>query len=224
MNARVPDVPRLTGVLLADDPASWSAAGFVVDDGCVQVGPVTVVLGSASATPQLAFDRAHPTGAAHLDGVLWTVRPASTAVAPAHPNGIDGFDHLVITAPSLERVREAVTGAGFEIRRERATRIAGTDATQLFAFAGGVLLEIAAMTAPSEVAAVGAEPATVWGISLTAPDIDATAAWFGDDCGPVNQAVQPGRRIATVRHRNLGLSMSLALMTARRRGPTGDQQ
>ena len=56
-------------------------------------------------------------------------------------------------------------------------------------------------------------PSTLWGITYTVADIDATAAFFGDRTGPVKDAVQPGRRITTLRHRDLGMSVHTAVIS-----------
>lgn len=57
-------------------------------------------------------------------------------------------------------------------------------------------------------------PAFFWGLALVAPDLDATVAELGGDrVGEARAAVQPGRRIATLR-RSAGLSAPVALMTA----------
>jgi hypothetical protein len=44
--------------------------------------------------------------------------------------------------------------------------------------------------------------------------IDATAAYFGDRTAPVKDAVQPGRRITTLRHHELGISVRSAMISA----------
>ncbi|MEI2650761.1 MAG: hypothetical protein V9G12_01030 [Microthrixaceae bacterium] len=81
----------------------------------MQFGGLTLVCAADGSAPVLGFDR--PTD---LDGAPSNVVAAPTEdAAPAHPNGIDGFDHVVIMAPHLDRVRAGVRAAGFEIRRER---------------------------------------------------------------------------------------------------------
>ncbi len=45
-------------------------------------------------------------------------------------------------------------------------------------------------------------------------DIDATASFFGDHTSPVKDAVQPGRRITTLRHHELGMSVRTAMISA----------
>jgi hypothetical protein len=51
-----------------------------------------------------------------------------------------------------------------------------------------------------------------WGLAFLAPDLDATVAARGEQAGEIRDAVQPGRRIATLR-RSAGLSVPVALMT-----------
>ena len=202
--------PALVEVRIGDAPGAWTDAGFVVDGSRIQLGPLTVVCSADGTAPVLGFD-----GPVDLDGVPSVVvgsgAPAARPEAERHPNGIDGFDHVVVMAPHLERVRQAVLAAGLEIRRERSARLGDSDITQLFVWAGSVLLEIVAP-------AGGDDPggaSQVWGLAATASDLDATAQWFGDRIGRPRAAVQAGRRIATIRHRDLGIGLQLAVMSAR---------
>ena len=56
-------------------------------------------------------------------------------------------------------------------------------------------------------------PAWFWGLVINVEDLDAAAEHIGPDgIGAVTPAVQPGRRIATVRA-ELGLGVPVALMT-----------
>jgi hypothetical protein len=55
-------------------------------------------------------------------------------------------------------------------------------------------------------------PAFFWGLAFVAPDLDATVAGLGGRVSEVRAAVQPGRRIATLR-RSAGLSVPVALIT-----------
>ncbi len=54
--------------------------------------------------------------------------------------------------------------------------------------------------------------ARLWGISFLVADMDATAAFLGDLLGTPRDAVQPGRRIATLR-REAGLGPAIAFMS-----------
>ena len=59
----------------------------------------------------------------------------------------------------------------------------------------------------------GDRPAFFWGLAFLAPDLEATVAGLGDRVGEIRPAVQPGRRIATLR-RSAGLSLQLAIMSS----------
>ncbi|MFN8052364.1 MAG: hypothetical protein U0Q22_13040 [Acidimicrobiales bacterium] len=205
--------PALVRLTIPDEPEAWAAAGFAVVDSSVRLGPLELVCDpSIGNEPSFGFDAPHPLGLDTLAGLAWeTISPepaAPSTGAPPHPNGIDGVDHLVIMVPDLDVARDGLVGAGLEIRRERSATIGADAVTQLFAWAGDVLLEV--------VAPVGrGTDARLWGLALTAADLDATAAWFGDRCSPPRDAVQPGRRIATVRHEILGMAFTLAVMDRR---------
>ena len=60
-------------------------------------------------------------------------------------------------------------------------------------------------------------PARFWGITVAVADIDAAAGTLGERLGAVKDAVQPGRRIATVRPEASG-GLPLALITQRAPG------
>jgi hypothetical protein len=57
-----------------------------------------------------------------------------------------------------------------------------------------------------------AGPARFWGLTLIASDLDALAERLGDRLRPIKDAVQPGRRIATL-DRSAGLRTNVAFMT-----------
>jgi hypothetical protein len=55
------------------------------------------------------------------------------------------------------------------------------------------------------------QPLGFWGLVVTVNDLDALADRLGEHLGPIKPAVQPGRRIATVRP-SAGLTTNLAFM------------
>jgi len=55
-------------------------------------------------------------------------------------------------------------------------------------------------------------PSRFWGLAFGVDDLDRCAAYLGDRLGEPRDAVQPGRRIATLR-REAGLSPGIAFMT-----------
>ena len=140
-----------------------------------------------------------------VDGLAF--QAAGEAAPPAeHPAGVVAVDHVVVSTPDLERTFAALEGAGFELRR---VREAGPTARQGFYVLGDAVLEVVGPREPE-----GDGPAVFWGLVLVAGDLDRTAAELGSLLGTPRDAVQPGRRIATVR-REAGLGTAVALMTPR---------
>jgi alpha-beta hydrolase superfamily lysophospholipase len=54
----------------------------------------------------------------------------------------------------------------------------------------------------------------LWGLALLAPDLDRTVGALAPHAGAVRDAVQQGRRIATL-ERSAGLAVPVALMSPR---------
>ncbi|HEV8152966.1 MAG TPA: hypothetical protein VGP78_08540, partial [Solirubrobacteraceae bacterium] len=119
--------------------------------------------------------------------------------------GAMAVDHVVAATPHVDRTLGALRRAGLEPRR---VREAG-EARQAFYVLGTALLELAGPASPS-----GDGPAALWGLVVVVEDLDALAARLGDELGTIRDAVQPGRRIATLR-RSAGVSTALAFLTPR---------
>lgn len=205
---------------VADPPDAWTRAGFSVDSsgdpGAVcRIGGVRIRLigrdrgigivgwSLRGLPPDIPVD--------DLDGIP-TTRSAITAAAPAmHPNGVIAIDHAVLFSPDLGRTVQCLAGIGVHPRRERDGELGGRSIRQIFFRLGDVIIEV--VGAPET---TGEGPSALWGITYVVADIDATATFFGDHTAPVKDAVQPGRRITTLRHRDLGMSVRTAMISARR--------
>jgi hypothetical protein len=111
----------------------------------------------------------------------------------------------VAFTPDLDRTVGALEAAGLECRRIR--QVPGSEVRQAFFVLETALLEVGGPLGD-------AGPARFWGITLVVDDLDHAAAVLGERLGPAKDAVQPGRRIATVRKR-AGLGLPVALMTPR---------
>jgi hypothetical protein len=59
----------------------------------------------------------------------------------------------------------------------------------------------------------GDDPASFFGLAHTVDDLDHAAELLGPSLGSAKDAVQEGRRIATLRHKQLGLSVATAFMS-----------
>ncbi len=190
------DPPALDGLTVGGGADAWRTAGFTVVDGRIRMGEVTVGLtGEPGGIEAWALPA--------VDGILHdAVDPL--AEHPAHANTTTSIDHVVVASPDLDRTTEALGAAGIELRR---TRDAGRMEQRFFRI-GEVILEL--------IGTPGAHddgPATFWGVALTVDDLDAAATLLGDDLGPITDAVQRGRRIATLRHEALGLGVPIAFLT-----------
>lgn len=188
---------------VADSPDAWQAIGFEIDDDVCQVGTVRIRLGGDGTGITGWTLRDVPAGLTDVDGVP----TASSATLPeesdTHPNGVTRIDHLVFMTPDLPRTTGALVALGLDVRRERD---AGTF-QQVFFRLGEVILELVGPQQP------GPGPASLWGLTFAVDDLDATAAFLGDRVGQVKDAVQPGRRITTLRGKAIGISPAVAFMS-----------
>jgi hypothetical protein len=198
---------------VADPPESWAALGFEVEgDACV-LGEVRIRLAGVEAGKGLTGWSLRDFSGEELDGLPTATsdRPPP-AGQPAHPNGIAAIDHVVAISSDLDRTVAALQGAGLDLRRIREEPTPAGAPRQAFFRLGAVILEVVQAPAEAIERTGGDRPAFFWGLALLAPDLDATVTGLGDRAGEIRPAVQPGRRIATLR-RSAGLSVPVALMT-----------
>jgi hypothetical protein len=208
--------PTIDEIVIGDDPEAWAGAGFTVDDdGMCRVGQVRLQLVGRQDGPGIQGwsmrDLHDPApGFDRLDGL--PTRPSSAPVPePAqHPIGALGIDHVVVASPDRTRTTTALEQVGFRALRVRQTDSYGAPMSQTFFRAGEVIIELVSLDEPGP----GADgPTGFFGLALTVADLEAAAARLGPGLGPIKPAVQAGRRIATLRHRDLGLSVATALMS-----------
>ncbi len=200
-----PDARALAALTVSGDLAAWSAAGFAVDDDGLQLGSVRIRTADTPGVDGIVAWSLTGVDDGVIDGLL-TLHPGRPpAPAPAaHPNTTTAIDHLVVASPDLDRTTEALAAVGIDLRRVRdAGRV-----EQRFFRIGEVILELIGRPGGAEPG-----PAAFWGLALTVADIDAAAALLGDRLGPVTDAVQPGRRIATLRHEAVGVPVPVAFLS-----------
>jgi hypothetical protein len=209
--------PTIDELVLADEPDRWSALGFEVADGCCELGAVRLTFTQASpgSVRGLMSWSLRDLEETNLDGLSTSrserlVRPP----APAQPNGVLAIDHIVVSSPSFDRSVSALQTAGLDLRRVREEPTPAGAPRQAFFRLGNEILELVAEPEQVIERAGGPDrPARFWGLALLAGDLERTVEAIGGHAGPIRSAVQPGRRIATVR-RSAGLAIPLALMSA----------
>jgi hypothetical protein len=201
-------------ILVGDPREAWEAAGFAVDDdGTCRIGSVRVRLVGRDGGKRIRGWSLRGAPAARLaDGSLDDIpTTASTAepTAPAtHPNGARYIDHVVLLTPDLARTTEALGSIGLQPRGERDTDTYGAPMRQVFFRMGEVILELI-----GQVDTAGQGAPGFFGLAITVDDLDALAHLLGEHLGRPKDAVQEGRRIATLRHREVGMSVATAFMT-----------
>ena len=201
-------------ITVADPPETWAAAGFMVDaDGVCRIGSVRVrLVGRDQGKRILGWSlRGAPEGSfadGSLDGIPTTASTADPCEPAEHEIGATYIDHVVLLSPDLHRTVKALESIGVDARNERDTDTYGAPMRQVFFRLGEVILElIGSPDAPGE-----GDPG-FFGLAHTVTDLDGLAARLGEGLGSIKDAVQPGRRIATLRHREFGMSVATALMT-----------
>jgi hypothetical protein len=219
-----PAQPVLVGLDVGGDGDAWRAAGFAVDasdigdnadtDEHVDIGCVRLRLGAPargiSAWTLTGVQGVHGGDEIdEIDGLATRGGIAAEATPAVHPNGATLIDHLVVATPDDARTLAALEMLGFEIRRVRDDARPGV--RQTFLRAGEVVIEVVTATAGTR---DPSGPARFFGIACTVADLDACAQLLGDALGPIADAVQPGRRIATLRGKAIGLDVPIAFMSA----------
>lgn len=184
---------ELAELSVADDPHAWRDAGFSVqDDGRCRIGTVDVRLAGPAAGRGI---------------MSWVLREGGDdSPAQTHPNGVILIDHLVMTTPDPERTIATLEEGGLVHRRTREADNYDEPMRQDFFRLGEVVLEV---IGPRQADPARADrPDRLYGLAFTIDDLDATAVMLGDRLGPVKDAVQPGRRIATLRRGTVAIPMA----------------
>jgi hypothetical protein len=208
-------VTVLAEIRLAADPAAWADCGFTVEravhgTATCTIGLVRLVFVDIGDGPagirSLGLAGGPEPLPADVDGL--PLHEADPPAAPGtHPNGAIAIDHVAVLTADLDRTVDAVVDRlGIPLKR---IREAGT-VRQAFFRLGAPILEL--------VRAPEVEVPTLWGLVASLTDFDAAVGTLGDRLTDVKDAVQPGRRIATVRT-DVGLGTAVALMSPHVRVP-----
>jgi hypothetical protein len=207
--------PTIAEIALADDPSSWEALGFAISDRAVRLGAVRLTLAGRDAGRGILGWALRGAASDELDGLPTVLSHDPPTVPPRHPNGMVAIDHVVAMTPQLDRSVRALQVAGLDLRRIRDEPTPAGAPRQAFFRLGAVILEV--VQEPKEVLDQRSEgasgPARFWGLALLASDLERTVAQLGKHASEARPAVQPGRRIATLR-RSAGLAVPIALMSA----------
>ncbi len=203
---------RVAWLSIAGDADVWRSIGLTVDtDGTIPLhGTSLSIVSDPDRTGIVAWGisgaaRDRP---AEIDGLPteW-VEPADPVWA-AHDIGATGLDHVVVLTDSIERTSEAIHEAtGCELKRIRDLGSMRQGFHRIGR--GGLIVELV------EREELDVDTTEFWGVVIDVDDLDPVHERLGSDrlATPKN-AVQPGRRIATIRE-SVGLGLPVALMDSR---------
>jgi hypothetical protein len=194
---------------ITGDPDAWRDLGLIADgDGLVPlVGTcLRLVEGPAAALAGWALSGVDGGRADPIDGLVTEYVEERPPLFADHPLGAIGLDHVVVLSSDLDRTSAAIAETtGCELKRVREVGEMRQGFHRIGP--GGLIVEIV------ERPDVPEGPATFWGIVLNVEDLDAAVELLGRGrIGAAKDAVQPGRRIATLRT-DAGLGIPVALMT-----------
>jgi hypothetical protein len=202
-----PREPELAELAITDPPEAWAVLGFDVDDESnLDLGGVRVRLGSENGDARgiVSWSLRGVNAMGSIDGLP---SPVPRVLRPppfqTHPNGATGLDHVVIFTPDFARTAEALRRAGMPLKR---TREAPGNVRQGFRRLGPAIVEL--VHSPE----IEGADAYFWGLVVVVISLEELAERLGEHLGEIRAAVQPGRRIASLRQ-SAGLSPRVAFMS-----------
>lgn len=200
-------MPEIASLIIGDALEVWSDLGFVVDGHACHISGVNHELGGELKGIRGWGLRGTVGELVDVDGLPTSVVNDQPRPTPLHPNGVVAVDHLVVLSANLQRTIAALEAVGLELRRTRGTSNYGGPMRQAFFRMGEVILELVGPPEP-----MGDTPPRFFGLAFTVADLDETAAFFGDRLHAAKDAVQPGRRIATL-DKAAGSTVAMAFMS-----------
>jgi hypothetical protein len=208
---QVADPRRLTGLVVGDDAAAWRDLGLPVVGDRLTVGGVTLRLaGSDGARGVLGWQLDPPVrdvvdGLSPADAIGPTDVPADRTTNGSG-DAVVALDHLVVATPDVDRTTAALAAVGLTHRRTVDAPHGDIGVRYRFLLLGTCVLELVGPAEPA-----GTAPAIFGGLAFTAPDLDV----FTEVTGPPRAAIQPGRRIVTLRTEQHDVSVPIAILTPR---------
>jgi len=208
--------PKVEWLNVSGDADTWRSLGLTVtDQGLIRlVGTSILVVDPDPAPSPIGVEQPGIVGWAlsgvedtsDIDGLSTDVVESMGTVYAEHLLVATGLDHVVVSTHDLERTSAAIASAtGCELKRIREL---GTMRQGFHRIGrGGLIVELVERPDLPE------GPAVFWGLVLIVDDLDAAYDLIGPDrISAPKDAVQPGRRIATIRA-DVGLGLPVALMT-----------
>ena len=164
-----------------------------------------------SSAPSLLVDGNDPLGDS-LDGIPCTkIDQLKQTNELCHPNGVTRCDHIVVRTPDWARTASAFEKAGWQEALVRDDVYPGTRLSFFRVGSKGNRLTLELVAPLSKKPSKEEKPARIWGVTWVAGgglDMVASALGGGFKLSEGKAAIQPGRRIATLRGDAGGLAMA----------------
>ena len=203
--------PKVEWLTVAGDVDTWRSLGLTVTtEGLIPLVGASIRIVAATAdheTGIVGWALSGVEDVAEIDGLVTEVVAPMPPIYAQHALRASGLDHVVVSTADLERTSEAIALAtNCELKRIREV---GTMRQGFHRIGrGGLIVELV------ERPDLPAGPASFWGLVVIVDDIDAACELIGAErISPPKDAVQPGRRIATIRA-DVDLGLPVALMTS----------
>jgi len=192
---------KLTALKCSDE--SWKLAGFAESKRVVSLKDVDILFESGSGGLTAWGWEGIPADLETFCGIP-TFAYDKTAFGSKHPNQALSVDHIVLHTNDADYVKSEFAKLNLQPRAQRDDIYPGI--TQIFFRPGqGPVIEV--------VVNKDFPKSFLWGTTLVTADIDAAKEALKENASNPKNAVQPGRRILTVRGQNIGIRTNVALMT-----------
>jgi hypothetical protein len=197
---------RIEWLRIGSDPLKWQRIGCEVTvDGRIPMlfCSLMVSVDAPSGLSAWGISGLDPS-VTEIDGIATVAVDPMDPVLCEHPNSGTELDHVVVMTSSLDRTCAAITEAtGAPLKRIRDLGSMRQGFHRIGR--GGLIVEVVERPEITE------SVASLWGLVINVADLDHAVAMIGADLiGAPKDAVQPGRRIATVRSAaELGTAVAL---------------
>jgi hypothetical protein len=199
---------RIEWLRVGSDPLKWQRIGCEVTvDGRIPMlfCSLMVSVDAPSGLSAWGISGLDPS-VTEIDGIATVAVDPMDPVLCEHPNSGTELDHVVVMTSSLDRTCAAITEAtGAPLKRIRDLGSMRQGFHRIGR--GGLIVEVVERPEITE------PVASLWGLVINVADLDHAVAMIGADLiGAPKDAVQPGRRIATLRS-GAELGTAVALMS-----------
>ena len=200
------------GLGLRANPCLLRNLGFASDHSLAHLPNLTLHLDEEHSLAASLLVESHQPLSDALDGISCSrIDQLDQIKEVCHPNGVTRCDHIVVRSPDWARTASAFEKAGWQEALVRDDVYPGTRLSffRVGSKGNSLTLELVAPLAKKP----GKEevPARIWGVTWVAGGgLEAVAAALGDNfhLSAGKPAIQPGRRIATLRGDAGGLAMA----------------